>query len=335
MALKKERIILDKKYEFTGKTLYFQNQTLHQIVAIRDIPTPFALIKAGMLGGYIENESNLSHEDGCWLEEDSRILRNAVVSGYIYVRGSSIIDSGCVLEGMGIVENSKLQDVLLNGVEVILKNMSMNHSTLYGTVEINEGSIESCEIIHSGGLKMQLINCYILNSVSGTRLLIKNEDEKELVIEDSQILFTGKANRYRKINGYGKIEGFIGSDIHDIDLSGWLFITHVHAKDCSFVTNRMNEFISIRGSEEEPVKIQNGRVFMRNASIEGLGIMIDGYVCLSSVEMYHHASVKNVLDEALEVVDTKIQDCSSLLKENYNDELVESLHLQNDDVYVI
>lgn len=326
---------MDRKYEFTGKTLEFQNQTLHQIVAIRDIPTPFALIKAGMLGGYIENESNLSHEDGCWLEESSRIMRDAVVSGYIYVRGSSTIYKGCYLEGMGVIEDAELQDVSLNGIEVILKNTSMNRSSLYGSVEINEGSIESCEIIHSGGLRMKLLKCHILNSVSGTRLLIQNEDEKELVLEDSEILFTGEGNRYRKINGYGKIEGFVGSDIHDIDLSGWLFLKHIHAKDCSIVTNRMNEFISIRGSKEGPVRIQNGRVFMRNVSIEGLGILIDGYICLSSVEMYHHASVKNVLDEALEVVDTKIQDCSSLLKEKYNDELVESLHLQNDDVYVI
>jgi len=326
---------MGKKYAFTGETIKFQSKLLYQIVAVKDIEANGVSIKAGTTGGYIENDCNLSHEDGCWLEERSFILEDSIVSGDIQVRGSSIISRGCDLEGTGIVEDAKLKDVTLNGIDVFLKKLKLKNSTIYGKVEINQGAIENCEIIHSGGLGLKFLNCEIINPISGTRLLIQNEDEKELRIKDAQIHFTERKHAFRNIQAYGKIEGFIGKEMNDIDLRGFLFLSHVHAEKCSIVTNRSNQFISIRGSKEAPVKIQHGRVFMRDVAIDGRGILIDGVISLTSVEMYHYASVKNVLDEALDVMDTKIQDCSSILKENYNDELVKMLNLQNDDVYVV
>ena len=50
-----------KKYEFTGETRIYQNRTLHQIRALHD----FFFIKKGEVGGWIEQESNLSHEGTC------------------------------------------------------------------------------------------------------------------------------------------------------------------------------------------------------------------------------------------------------------------------------
>ena len=52
---------MEKKYEFTNGTIEVGDVTLRRIIAIRD----FGSIKAGTVGGYIEKESNLSHEVLC------------------------------------------------------------------------------------------------------------------------------------------------------------------------------------------------------------------------------------------------------------------------------
>ena len=48
-----------KKYELTTETLQFAGRTLHRIKAVKD----FDSIKAGELGGWIEDENNLSQDD--------------------------------------------------------------------------------------------------------------------------------------------------------------------------------------------------------------------------------------------------------------------------------
>ena len=48
-----------KKYELTTETLQFAVRTLHRIKAVKN----FGSVKAGELGGWIENEKNLSQDD--------------------------------------------------------------------------------------------------------------------------------------------------------------------------------------------------------------------------------------------------------------------------------
>ena len=49
---------MNKKYELTEETLYWEGATLHRIKALRN----FRNIKAGDLGGWIEKELNVSEE---------------------------------------------------------------------------------------------------------------------------------------------------------------------------------------------------------------------------------------------------------------------------------
>ncbi len=49
---------MNKKYELTEETLYWEGATLHRIKALHN----FRNIKAGDLGGWIEKERNLSQE---------------------------------------------------------------------------------------------------------------------------------------------------------------------------------------------------------------------------------------------------------------------------------
>ena len=52
-----------KKYELTEETKVIGGKTLFRIRALRS----FGGIKAGDLGGFIENERNLSHGGNAWV----------------------------------------------------------------------------------------------------------------------------------------------------------------------------------------------------------------------------------------------------------------------------
>ena len=68
-----------KKYKFTGETkticLPFGTVTLHRIKAVVE----FGLVKVGDLGGWIEKEENLSHEENAWVYGNAKVCGNAKV----------------------------------------------------------------------------------------------------------------------------------------------------------------------------------------------------------------------------------------------------------------
>ncbi|WP_273721794.1 dATP/dGTP diphosphohydrolase domain-containing protein [Bartonella sp. ML71XJBT] len=79
-----------KKYELTDETIEVDGKTLHRIRALKD----FGDVKAGDLGGFIENEINLSHYGNCWVAGKAVIYGgggfsgNAKIFGYGEVKGT-------------------------------------------------------------------------------------------------------------------------------------------------------------------------------------------------------------------------------------------------------
>ncbi|WP_375620598.1 hypothetical protein [Bartonella sp. TS25HLJMH] len=66
---------MEKKYELTDETTEVDGKTLHRIRALRD----FGNVEKGDLGGFIENEDNLSHEGDCWVGDDALVYEGARV----------------------------------------------------------------------------------------------------------------------------------------------------------------------------------------------------------------------------------------------------------------
>lgn len=67
-----------KKYELVqDDTIQLDGKTLYRIRAIRD----FGKVKKGDLGGYVEGEHNLSHEDECWVYDNAKVHGNARLNG--------------------------------------------------------------------------------------------------------------------------------------------------------------------------------------------------------------------------------------------------------------
>ena len=78
-----------EKYKFTGetKTIYlpFGTVTLHRIKAVVE----FGLVKVGDLGGWIEKEENLSHEENAWVYGNAKVYGDAWVCGNAEVHGNA------------------------------------------------------------------------------------------------------------------------------------------------------------------------------------------------------------------------------------------------------
>jgi len=73
----------DRKYEFTGKTQNYDGTVLRQIRRISD----------GEVGGWIESEHNLSHQNDCW------VSGNGKVSGDAWVHGVAKVFGDCQVSG--------------------------------------------------------------------------------------------------------------------------------------------------------------------------------------------------------------------------------------------
>lgn len=87
---------------------------LHRIRALRDIGED---VKAGDLGGYVEQEGNLSYEDsGCWIYDDAiaangaSVSRGAVLRDHAVACGDAKITGGAVMAGHAWAEDHSLLD---------------------------------------------------------------------------------------------------------------------------------------------------------------------------------------------------------------------------------
>ncbi len=89
------------KYKLTKTYIKYADKTVYQIEALEN----FGYVKAGDLGGYIENESNLSQEDSCWAFEGTRIYDNAVVRGFARIYGYAEVSGYAVVCGNAVVSS--------------------------------------------------------------------------------------------------------------------------------------------------------------------------------------------------------------------------------------
>lgn len=90
-----------KKYELTEETINVFGKTLHRIRATRD----FSNVHAGDLGGFIENELNLSHDrdtwvyGNAWAYGEARVYGNALVGGDARVGGNALVSGDARVGG--------------------------------------------------------------------------------------------------------------------------------------------------------------------------------------------------------------------------------------------
>lgn len=157
----------NKKYEFTGETKEFGEFTLRRIRALVDIKH---IVKKGELGGWIEDEENLSHEGNCWVNDGcyvcggARVYENARIAGGAKVLyGSKVYGSAVVSGGSLVINNAEVYGnativggavvsdgakvfgaaIVDHGANVSNKAVLSNIAKVSGDVIIVDGNIDS------------------------------------------------------------------------------------------------------------------------------------------------------------------------------------------------
>lgn len=125
-----------RKYEFTGEEMQLNDgRTLKRIRAVRD----FGRVKAGNLGGWIEAEGNLSHDDECWVHDNAQVFGdawvcdnaqiydNAQVFGNPLVYGSSRVYGDAKVYGSSRVHGNA--DIFTPNHVVSIENIGSRNDT--------------------------------------------------------------------------------------------------------------------------------------------------------------------------------------------------------------
>jgi NDP-sugar pyrophosphorylase family protein len=134
---------MKKKYEFTEITVNDAGFIMHQIRALKD----FDDVKAGDLGGFIRDESNLSHKGNCWVYPGSFIGNKARVTGNAKVKGGSVVRNTA-----RVYENA----VIDNGADIYTAARIHGNAYVGGQLEVNRSEI--CGDAHVEG---HGIGCHI------------------------------------------------------------------------------------------------------------------------------------------------------------------------------
>lgn len=136
----------DRKYEILmdeEHTIQHNGRTLHRIRSLG-----FSRYSAGTLGGYIENEKNLSHKGSCWVADNAKVYDNAkVFNDATMYNTSEAFGYARVYGNARMNNNSKISE----------------HACIYGEVNLWDnvhlkGTFEAYEKIHIDCIKEFTIN---------------------------------------------------------------------------------------------------------------------------------------------------------------------------------
>ncbi len=119
----------DKKYKLTDETTEVRGHILYRIEAIVD----FDYIKKGYKGGFIEKESNLSHEGDCWVGGNAKVFEDAQV-----LENSQVFEDAQVLGDAKIYGNSQVygNSKIYGNSEVYGKAFIYEYANILGKAKV-------------------------------------------------------------------------------------------------------------------------------------------------------------------------------------------------------
>lgn len=133
------------KYEFTGETRIIKNNgSEHEVKRIRALkgfkpPTMLDEVNIGDLGGWIEEEDNLSQDGLCWVDENAVVIESAVVKDNAYVCGNAFVCENAVICRFGTVD----ENAFVGGNSIISDNATVfERAKISGYVTI-KGNVEA------------------------------------------------------------------------------------------------------------------------------------------------------------------------------------------------
>lgn len=187
---------MKKKYELLkDDTIKIDNVKLYRIRALRN----FDNIIVGDLGGYIEKESNLSHDDNCWVADDAciygsaRVYDNAYVSDNAHVFGNArVYDNARILDNANVYGNARVYDRAYAYKNACIYGNAIicHYANVFGDVHVFDSAVIShCANVYG--------NATICNNANITN-------------EDDYIILKGLGSKNRTTTFFRLQNGYIG-----------------------------------------------------------------------------------------------------------------------------
>ena len=127
---------MEKKYELTEETLEHNGHTLHRIKAL----IAFGNVKVGELGGWVENEDNLSQHGLCWIYYNAKVFDKACVSDNAKVYGfAKVYDNARVSNNAEVYGCADVYDnALVCGNAVVCGDANVrDNAKVYGSAMVS------------------------------------------------------------------------------------------------------------------------------------------------------------------------------------------------------
>lgn len=198
-----------RKYEFTGEQMEYEGvfgkKTLHRIRALRDIQGDIEQgipdVKAGELGGWIEEEKNLSHEGKAWVADEAKVFNDSFVMDNARVEGNAIVHyDSKVKKNAKVFENARVEDSIISDKAKIHGNSSISaQSYIFGNAEIDGSADISYGVLVSDDAK---------------------------ICQEAKVQWNAKVARYAVIDGEAVVKG--ESEVYG----------HAHICDNALVTGK-------------------------------------------------------------------------------------------------
>lgn len=130
---------MEKKYELTKVQKPKNGGIARRIRALRDIP--LWGVVAGEYGGWIENESSLSHKGHAWVGNDAFVSLGSTVSDDALLSGNAVLKNFSTLGGRAWVHGrAEIQNSLIKGDSINVRDLAkVQNSEILGTNIVIEG----------------------------------------------------------------------------------------------------------------------------------------------------------------------------------------------------
>lgn len=166
---------MGRKYEFTGEVKEHNGRKLQRIRAVRDIANNGKIIVAGTLGGWIEKEDNLSHNDGAWVADFAHVYEFATVIDDALVKDASNVYGCAKISGNAMV----CLDACVHGNATIADHAVADHNAnVYGYAKLRDrafvgtaANVYDTAIITGNAIISAYASCYGNCTISGNTFI--------------------------------------------------------------------------------------------------------------------------------------------------------------------
>ena len=152
----------EKKYELTDETIDVDGRILHRIKAIKD----FCFITAGDLGGFIEKEYNLSHDNNAWVSGYAWVYDNAKVSDDARVFGNARVYGNAKVSSYAqVFDNAQVSgDAKVSGYAQVSSYAKVSGNAMVFDDAIVFGNAEVCDYTQIYGNAMVRDNAIVFDN---------------------------------------------------------------------------------------------------------------------------------------------------------------------------